>query len=999
MTRRSRILLWLALTLTLLCVAAALTAWIARKPLLQKLVGNYLQSKGVAGRYQIDSLDRDHIVLSNVMIGTTAAPALTAKTMRIDLDWVGLNPKPQKIVLNHAVLRAVVTSRSVSFGDIDALIPQSTGPLVLPAVEAEIHDTTVLVKTPYGAVKTHMNAQGVLNKNYTAHIDIEPAALNSAGYTFNNVRGQLDVHIEPYTYSMDAMLNTDPVAFSGCHTGPLLMKSKAKAPQTLKDFQLDATVTTPALACGHSKARNIAVASHAHYGIDQHLLGTLRATATDIALSAGSAKSAACVGNYDISTQNKAQCQVYLDNAAVSAVLLNPINRLQASLRNGSFETVANGPLAAIETATQHMKIDSHVAADWQGRKATVVADALHVRGQNGVDISTTPATTLTLHFPENHIDASGVITLSGSTLPNMRLDLKAFQINSTKSIVANGSVATSGLNLGSVTAQATTIGFQYADSLVLNGQTVISGTLGNMHIERARMPLNFTLSKSGTLSVTSQNNCIPIQIQGLKSATFALGAIDTRLCAHPGQPLFIRSPKGDVQGGGHIVPLNFDIKLASQPTPLHVIDKSFDIAISGTQNNPYLKGNFFDLSTTLASYALTISKASGAWQWSSANGFNLLHTKLDATDQTVRPRFNLITLSAFDAHFNQGTLAAQGVIRNGNSVYLGHFDLNHAMESNAGHLAIDTTGLEFGAKLQPFELSELLRGVVENVNGGLDTKALISWSGSTITSLADATIKAMSLATATLGPVSGINGHIFFDDLFRRTTPPGQRLYIASLNPGIAISDGIIQFQLLPDLHMKIEDARWPFADGVLRLEPVTLVPGDTEHNMTVAIDKIDVAQFLQQMEFKDLNATGHLTGIFPMVFNTKGGRIEHGVLKAAPGGGIIQYVGNTGGAATGQAKIAFDALRDFKYDNISLDVNGDLDGEIITSINFSGVNQVPIKPIGRWTTGAKNVPFKFGVNVKAPFRSLLKSVTSFTDARQIIREGTSPDSGNTKK
>src|SRR3546814_12292624 len=52
----------------------------------------------------------------------------------------------------------------------------------------------------------------------------------------------------------------------------------------------------------------------------------------------------------------------------------------------------------------------------------------------------------------------------------------------------------------------------------------------------------------------------------------------------------------------------------------------------------------------------------------------------------------------------------------------------------------------------------------------------------------------------------------------------PGQTATIASVNPGVAATDGVIRYRLLGPTQVQIDGGRWPFAGGELGLEPTML-------------------------------------------------------------------------------------------------------------------------------------------------------------------------------
>ena len=89
---------------------------------------------------------------------------------------------------------------------------------------------------------------------------------------------------------------------------------------------------------------------------------------------------------------------------------------------------------------------------------------------------------------------------------------------------------------------------------------------------------------------------------------------------------------------------------------------------------------------------------------------------------------------------------------------------------------------------------------------------------------------------------------------------------------------------------------------------------------------------------------------------------------------------------------RFAFDALKSIKYDRLSVDLEGAIDGDVITRIKFAGVNQAPLNgvraklPIPIKVTGLTNIPFIFNVTITAKFRQLFEMARSFNDPSVII-------------
>jgi hypothetical protein len=382
------------------------------------------------------------------------------------------------------------------------------------------------------------------------------------------------------------------------------------------------------------------------------------------------------------------------------------------------------------------------------------------------------------------------------------------------------------------------------------------------------------------------------------------------------------------------------------------------------------------------------------------------------AAEVTVRPawipRFNPVRVGDLDATLIGAEIDATGVIdlidaepasaRPKGDRRLAALTVHHDLKTGEGVADIDNAGLVFNDKLDLYEITELARGVVDGVTGPVALDLQAAWDNDGMKTGGHVILSDVNFNAAALGPVTRVSGDIAFNDLALMTTPPGQTLTVKRLNPGVVVEDGVITFHLLGAERVRMESAAWPFAGGRLSVDPQDVIIGDDDFRMTLTLRDVDVARFLQQLELKDLTATGTVEGSFPLIFNRAGGAIDGtGTLRAAPGGGTISYTGNAGTGLVGAPQIAFEALRSFRYDDLVLELAGKLDGELVTAIRFNGTNQEPVDVVagssaapipGLGRIRATGLPFKFTVSVRAPFRRLMQTSEDINDARPLVDE-----------
>jgi hypothetical protein len=541
-----------------------------------------------------------------------------------------------------------------------------------------------------------------------------------------------------------------------------------------------------------------------------------------------------------------------------------------------------------------------------------------------------------------------------------------------------------------------------------VNTVALLSGPFSGGQVTGLRIPISGRFGAGGALRFGE--SCLDTRFAALSYGSLRLGT--TRLPICPTRGAILQRPAGGALSVG-LVSQNIRLngRLGQSPFALtaaraRLLDsKTFDAStvsvrmghadapilinakeVRGNSSGTGTGGTFAGGDAIIGKIPLQLSEAAGKW---SVRGGNLtVDSGLLLSHRADSPNF--YPLRSENMHFTlaDGMIRTTGTLQHpASGTKISDVTIAHNLATGEGNALLDVPGINFGANLQPEELTRLTEGVIALVNGGLAGQGRINWTGGgNVTSTGDFTVRDMDLA-ASFGPVTGMNGTIHFTDLLGLQTAPGQAVTLGSVNPGILVENGVLRYQLLPDNLVKIERGEWPFMGGQLILRETILNFGrPSPKRLTFEVVGLDARTFVGSMGFKELSATGTFDGVLPMIFDDEGGRIVGGRLDSREGGGTLAYNGVVNRANLGMmGGFAFDALRDLKYKSMIIRLDGFLDGEFATRMKIEGVG-LGSTSTQQFLRSVNRIPFNFNVTIKGPFRALIATAKSFNDPTTVI-------------
>jgi len=981
----------------LLVAGLALVAlWIGRAPVTDFAVRRYLAANGIDAAFETVAAGRHRLMLDRVRLGSKNAPDLTARRIVIDIDWFAMRPAVAGVRLDGAVLTMRADANGVSFGSLDRVIPPGRSTR-FPALRLDAADAAVALLTPAGRIDARIDAAGRLDRDFRAVARTAPFTLRTAdcGATARAADFILTTAARDFTVTGHGRLVA--AACRRATTPSVDWKVTIAAPLALTRLRGKVRLTSPEASIAGSALLGIAFDAQLE-GPPAALQGRWSASLGKLARGPDRAGPASATGTLAF-TEGRAMRA----GATVAVRDIRPGSLIALLPAGARLPTLANKLIDRVRNTLQQIDLTAQVDFGIDGGPHVHVIN-VEAAGAAGAKLRLTGG----IEWTKNAMTFASRVSVRGGKLPDINID------GAGTADGGHGGVTIGPWHDGGDTLELTGGRFDWTAGRATAGSRLrLSSAFAGGRVDGLTVPLTVSLDRrSGSLAIGT--GCVRASVDSARIATMQLSATSATLCPGGSGPLATLN-HGRIRSGVHVAGLNlggvadglvfsatsgpFALRVVGTAAAPEVVVPSIDLAVA---SDPWRGTARFGVRAVLTRRGWIAAGTVSAWRaagpsviategrthWQLASGTLALDAaSVTLADPRPLPSFNPLHVVGASGRLVKKSLIGRGSVSLPDGRVLAQMVGTYDLASGAGSADV-SSALTFSPTLQPIDISERARGLVANVSGTVTTTARLLIAGTKLTGTGTVRLAEVGLATAALGPVTGISGTIAFDDLPALHTAAHQEVHIAGLDPGVAVDDVTVRFQLLGRDAVAIERLAWPFTGGTMTVRPTVLRAGTAARKFAIDVAGLDAEQFLQRFQIKNLNTTGKFDGVLPLIFEGATGRIVGGALEARAGGGLIQYIGEVGQASMGAAgRLAFDALRRLRYRTLTLRLDGDLDAEIVTTIDFTGSNEAPLTAGSPLPMRATGLPFKFGVTVRAPFRALLGTAASFSDARAVIR------------
>ncbi|MCU0948180.1 MAG: YdbH domain-containing protein [Porphyrobacter sp.] len=993
----------------LLLLISGSAIWLGREQIVGNLIDSYLARHGVAAEYRLVEITPTRQVIADLVMGDPAAPDLTARRVVVDIGVGLMGPAVDRVVVDGARLFGSYKGGKLSFGALDPLVfTGSAEPAALPAVNLKLADARARIASDFGVVAAKLDGAGQLDDGFAGTLAITAPGVGRAGCRAEGASlfGALT------TAGGEAILN-GPLRLSGvaCE-GVSLARADIGSTITLGKA-LDSVagrfaVKAEALAAGGATARRLTGTASAAFS-DKGLALDHDLALADFALAQGRAGTLAAKGTWR-ALQGAERSEWSGSLAARDLALGKALSDGLLAARRSTAGTLAESLLAQLDQslarALPRASLTAEAIIRFGAEDTRLVIPEARLRSGAGEVIAALSQVNWRLGAGRAGGRRGNFIT-GGTGLPrlNGRIGQTASGGFALRLAMADYRAADSRIALPRLSVEQDASG-----AYRFSGLVAASGALPGGRITGLEAPLEGRWSDRGGLLVGTR--CADLRFAGLRLAELNLAARALRLCPASGAAAMLRYDDAlslaattsalDLAGtmGDAPARLTAERAVLRYPGPLAVegvavrlgeaeAQTRLDLAsLTGTLGSTP-EGTFAGGAGGLAGVPFDLADMAGRWRYDDGT-LAITEASFRLSDRTTgQPRFEPLAGKGAGLTVKGDTITAAASLHHpASGTKVAAVDLRHDLARVAGRADIRVDNLTFGNALDVEDLTYLAKGVIAFARGSVTGTGMVDWTGDRVTSRGTFGTGGLDFAAA-FGPVRGLKGEVVFTDLLALTTAPDQRLTIAAINTGVEVLDGRIRFALTDGTLVTLSDARWPFMGGELVLRPVTLDFGrPSEKRYVFALNGLDAAVFIAEMELTNLGATGVFDGVVPIIFDQNGnGRIENGLLTARPPGGNIAYVGDLSYEDMGAiSNYAFRALRSLDYRAMSVVLEGSLTGEIISKFQFDGVRQGAGTSRNFITRRLAQLPILFRVNVKSEsFAELSSVVRSMFDVNYL--------------
>lgn len=986
---------------------ALFALWLVRERIAGNIIAGELAQYDIPASYDIAHVGPQSQILTNVVLGDPDRPDFTAERVELRLRHRLGAPTIERVIIVGPRLFGVLRGSTPSFGSLDKLIFADTdGEPGLPEFDIAVRDGRGLLETAYGPIGFKLEGEGSIDDGFSGIFAASAPALDLPDCALRGASAYGTLVSNDGVPSFAGPLRLAAAECNGVTVAQFAARVRAEASADLTDFSGRAAVRSNGLSAGNFAA--------------SALTGTLRASwrdgifATNHSLALRGVDTPQLTGAL-LTLDGSARADAGLENVSwqgdVEANGLRPGPQTNAALARlaetgaGTLvEPIVRRIAAALRSEARGSAFTADAVARKRGEVMTLFMSQAELRGGSGrrlVSLSQVEAS----RASAEPLRLTGNFTMSGSGLPSVTGRMESgtgrglvLRMAMERYEAGGSSIAIPRLAL----AQGVDGAFGFA------GNAVVSGALPGGTTRDLQLPISGRWMPGGALTLWRE--CTDIRFAQLQFANLRLDGDSLTLCPPRGRAIVESGSQGQQIAAG--AP-GLDLAGLLGGTPIRIATGAVGFAYPGVMNarrievtlgpaataarfaidrldarfGAAIAGSFADADVTLDAVPLDIRDASGEWRYADGR-LDLTGGSLSLLDREEPDRFE--PLEARDARLSlfDNIITAFAELRNpASDRVVTAADIRHDLSTGRGEADLAVAGLQFDQELQPDDLSRLALGLIANADGLVSGAGRVAWDEAGVTSSGTFTTDEFDFAAA-FGPVRGASGTIVFTDLLSLTTAPNQRLSIGSVNPGVEVTGGTLEFELRDWTMLSVAGGRWPFMGGELILREVELNFGiEEERRYVFEMVGLDAGVFVERMDLGNLNATGIFDGTIPIVFDTSGnGRIDDGVLISRAPGGNISYVGElTYEDLSPIANFAFDALRSLDYTQMRLLMDGPLTGEIVTKVRFEGISQGEGASSNFITRRLARLPLQFRINIRAQFYQLINSMKSLYDPAAV--------------
>jgi len=290
-----------------------------------------------------------------------------------------------------------------------------------------------------------------------------------------------------------------------------------------------------------------------------------------------------------------------------------------------------------------------------------------------------------------------------------------------------------------------------------------------------------------------------------------------------------------------------------------------------------------------------------------------------------------------------------------------GSFDIGPSL------LAFSTSGL------QPADVSPLLSNL-KNTTGALRLSGNVLLTPDTPpTSSAVMMFQEIKTDFSVLSFV-GLNGEVRLLDIFEPRSPPGQTLEAKRITAPVPIDEPKIALQWVKtgnDPVIRIETAEGKFADGTIRLEPMSFRLAAPDNDFTLSFENLSLETLFEEWAAGRVSGNGNLSGTIPVTLGAAGPLITEGGLSAQDTGFIKVHWGDARESLIKQGSevaLMVQALDNFQYEQLKVGVRRSSTEDLTLQVLLEGANPEVLD----------GHPFRINVNLAGNLEDVLTALTN---------------------